>query len=198
MAYNITLEGKKQIEAEQLLEAVARVFESCKISYFLEGGTLLGLKRENRILPWDNDVDFTITNDALKKLPDLQSELKKNGLRLRIRYFDTDESGSFKKGNIRILKIRKYRFFKLLKGRVAADVFVKYKQADSYYWKVGEKTLKSCPVGFYQKTETINFKGFNYPAPSPIEEYLAHRYGTDWKVAKPDWNTFEDDTSIVR
>lgn len=198
MAYNISLTGKNKDEAEQLMRWVAEIFEYLGMSYFLEGGTLLGIRRENRILPWDNDVDFSVLSKEIEKLPQLRKALIKKGLRLKIRYYEKDENPCFKKGDIRIFKIRKYRFFSLLKGRVAVDVFVKYHADNNYFWRVGENTLKSCPKAFYDENAKIKFKDFNYPTPTPIDNYLAHRYGKDWQVAKPDWDTFIDDTSIVR
>ena len=34
--------------------------ETASIPYWLEGGTLLGIIRENRLLPWDNDMDISM------------------------------------------------------------------------------------------------------------------------------------------
>jgi len=96
MAYDITLEGNNLIEAERLLNEVTSIFESCEINYWLEGGTLLGIRRENRLLPWDNDLDISIHESELSKLDILLSALKKRGFRIRLRKFDKD-SKFFKK-----------------------------------------------------------------------------------------------------
>lgn len=88
MAYNITLEGKNIVIAERMLKNVATLFDRCKIDYWIEGGTLLGIKRENRLLPWDNDVDMSINQDQLGKLDHFYSKLNKAGYRVRTRNFD--------------------------------------------------------------------------------------------------------------
>ena len=49
MAYNITLEGKNTVIAERMLQKVASILDDCQITYWLEGGTLLGIRRENRL-----------------------------------------------------------------------------------------------------------------------------------------------------
>jgi len=36
-----------------MLQSVATIFNNCNIDYWIEGGTLLGIRRENRLLPWD-------------------------------------------------------------------------------------------------------------------------------------------------
>ena len=73
MAYNITLEGKNKVIAERMLQSVATIFSICNIDYWLEGGTLLGIRRENRLLPWDNDIDVSINHDQVEKLDDFYS-----------------------------------------------------------------------------------------------------------------------------
>ena len=42
-----------------LLEICKILFEN-KINYWICNGTLLGLIRENRVLPWDNDIDIGV------------------------------------------------------------------------------------------------------------------------------------------
>jgi phosphorylcholine metabolism protein LicD len=63
MAYNITLEGKNQVLAENLLREIVTILDNSNITYCLEGGTLLGIYRENRLLPWDSDLDLSILED---------------------------------------------------------------------------------------------------------------------------------------
>ena len=58
MAYKITLSNKNKEIAESLLFDVAKSLDILSVKYWLEGGTLLGIKRESRLLPWDNDLDF--------------------------------------------------------------------------------------------------------------------------------------------
>lgn len=60
MAYNITLDGKNKLIAESMLRDVAMILDQSSIQYWLEGGTLLGIRRENRLLPWDNDIDLAL------------------------------------------------------------------------------------------------------------------------------------------
>jgi len=193
MAYNITLEGKNKVIAERMLERVAKIFNKCNIEYWLEGGTLLGIHRENRLLPWDDDIDISIMLDQSSKLPQLYNELKKAKFRIRLRHFKKDDN-PFTSGNIRMIKIRENRFFGLLKGPVCLDIFIKYPYEDNAYWEIANKK-KRVPFKFYQSFKTITFNGFNYSIPEFTDEYLTFRYGK-WLTPVKDWDTANDDKAL--
>lgn len=193
MAYNITLEGKNLIEAETLMASVSAIFEKNKITYWLEGGTLLGIRRENRLLPWDDDVDISLHASEVSKLSVLIKELKLNGFRIRERRFSVTSS-EFKKGDLRMIKIRNRRFFGLLKGKVCLDVFVKYTHNDKTFWEIDNKT-KYVPVHFYESFKTVHFQNKDYPIPEDTDGYLTYRYG-DWQTPVKEWNTSTDDNAL--
>lgn len=195
MAYNITLEGKNTIIAERMLEKIAKVFHSCEIEYWIEGGTLLGIRRENRLLPWDNDIDFSVKSTQIDKLNDFISVLKKSGYRVKTRHFSEDND-FFKSGNLRMIKIREKRFWGLLKGKVCADIFIKYPFQNNHYWEIANKT-KNVPSEFYKEFSTISFKGFQYNIPNLTDEYLTYRY-SNWQTPVKDWNTATDDKALLR
>ena len=193
MAYDITLEGKNLVQAENLLSEVTSIFESCNITYWLEGGTLLGLRREGRLLPWDNDLDISIHDSEFIKLSLLQSTLKKKGYRVRTRVFEKD-SDVFKKGDLRMIKIRTKRFFGILKGNVCLDVFIKYTKNEKTYWEIANK-VKNVPSKYYDTFKTFDFKGKTYAIPELTDEYLTYRYD-DWQTPVKDWDTAKDDRAL--
>ena len=193
MAYDITLEGKNLVQAENLLSEVTSIFESCNITYWLEGGTLLGLRREGRLLPWDNDLDISIHESEFNKLSLLQNTLKKNGYRVRTRVFEKD-SEVFKKGDLRMIKIRTKCFFGILKGNVCLDVFIKYTKNEKTYWEIANK-VKNVPSKYYDSFKTVDFKGKPYAIPELTDEYLTYRYG-DWQTPVKEWDTAKDDRAL--
>jgi len=193
MAYDITLEGKNLVQAEKLLSEVITIFESCNITYWLEGGTLLGLRREGRLLPWDNDLDISIHESEFNKLSLLQNTLKKKGYRVRTRVFEKD-SDVFKKGDLRMIKIRTKRFFGIVKGKVCLDVFIKYTKNEKTYWEIANK-VKNVPFKYYGTFKTLDFKGKPYTIPELTDEYLTYRYG-DWQTPVKEWDTAKDDRAL--
>ncbi|MCP4976982.1 MAG: LicD family protein [Maribacter sp.] len=193
MAYDITLEGKNLGRAEKLLADVIAIFESCNVAYWLEGGTLLGLRREGRLLPWDNDLDISIHDNEEDKLSVLQNTLKKKGYRVRTRQF-TEDSDVFKRGDLRMIKIRTKHFFGLIKGNVCLDVFIKYTKNDKTYWEIANK-IKNVPSKYYAEFKAIQFKGKSYTIPKLTDDYLTYRYG-DWQTPVKDWDTATDDRAL--
>lgn len=194
MAYNITLEGKNLIEAECLLKDITTLFENQNIQYWLEGGTLLGIRRENRLLPWDNDLDISVHATQLNKINSLIENLKTKGFRVRTRHF-SETSNEFKKGDLRMIKIRNKHFFGLIKGKVCLDVFIKYSKGTSTFWEIDNKT-KGVPLRYYQSFKTISFQDKEYPIPEDTDGYLTYRYGA-WQTPVKDWNTSTDDKALT-
>ncbi|WP_445381672.1 LicD family protein [Robiginitalea sp. IMCC43444] len=193
MAYNLRLEGENLQEAESLLEQVCQLMESAGMTYWLEGGTLLGIRRENRLLPWDNDIDVSMMSPELQHLDTFLRKLKKAGLRVRIRKFGPGQP-PFEAGNIRMIKVRKRRLFGLLKGKVTLDIFIKYKHGDKAFWMIDGKT-KSVPFAYYSKISSLQFLNHSYSVPADTDGYLTYRYG-DWQTPKKDWDTTKDDKAL--
>ena len=193
MAYKITLSKKNKEIAESLLLDVAKSLDILSVNYWLEGGTLLGIKRESRLLPWDNDLDLSINSSEVSKIDDLIINLKSKNLRVRVRKFD-NTTEFFNCGDIRIIKIRNKRFFNLLKGSVCLEIFVKYPKKENTYWMIGN-TTKNVPSKYYARLQSIKFKDYFFSIPILTEEYLTYRYG-DWKTPVKEWNTFTDDKAL--
>ncbi|MFT5313268.1 MAG: hypothetical protein ACI8Z9_001758, partial [Paraglaciecola sp.] len=55
-------------KAEQILFILCNVFKSCDIKYHIDAGTLLGIYRDNALIPWDDDLDFAVPSDMLDKI----------------------------------------------------------------------------------------------------------------------------------
>jgi hypothetical protein len=53
---------------DKIFQEVVQILNDNKINYWLCHGTLLGIIRENRLLPWDHDIDFAIWDDEHSKL----------------------------------------------------------------------------------------------------------------------------------
>ncbi len=196
MSGSLKLEGKILKLAEKVLFKVCKILAKAKIPYVLEGGTLLGIVRDNKLLPWDNDVDITIIDDYLERLIKTRKLIWLAGFRTRIRFHDKD-IGPFKKGQVRMIKVQTRKFF-FIKNFNLLDIFIKTKKDGKYYWIVGRKNtvLKSVDAHFYEKHTTVKFKENNLSIPYNYKEYLTCRYG-DWKKTVKEWDFQRDDKAIV-
>lgn len=196
MAGKTRMEGKNVDIALKMLHDVCTELEKKKADYWLEGGTLLGVIRENRLLPWDNDMDISMYIKDRMKLVRVAIILWLKGYRISTRFYNRN-MGPFKKGELRMIKVRNYEKF-MKKGEVMLDIFLKRKVGEDYFWTVGIKSpvLKSSPANFYDKLTTVNFDRKDYLIPDDYEGYLTYRYG-DWKKQVKVWNFKKDDNAIV-
>src|SRR5688572_516854 len=158
MGGTIQLTGKYAVIGEKMLKDVAEVLEEANIPYVLEAGTLLGIVREDRLLPWDTDIDITVTSAYAQKLLALKHKFKAKGYLVKLRTFKKD-TGPFKKGTPRMLKIQTRKFF-FFKDVSLLDIFIKELIGEKYFWTVDDKdpVLKSVPRRFYEKFTTYNFR----------------------------------------
>ena len=187
------LVGKTAENAIKLMKGVTAVFDKYKLPYCLEGGTLLGVIRESRLLPWDDDMDFTITESQLPVLRKCYFALFLKGYRIRERK-QLEEDSPLLKGQVKIVKIYSRKYF-IFKGDVVLDIFVKYKQDERYFWSVGKNaryTKKSVPECFYEQLSQVEFAGKMFSVPTDHDGYLTQRYG-DWKKQVKEWDYATDD-----
>lgn len=195
MSGNRTLEGRNAIIAEKMMRNISGVLNKCNIPYILEAGTLLGVIRESRLLPWDNDVDFAITEENELGLLKNLWRLKLRFLKVRVKYY-TKDLKYFKKGDIRIIKIKNMPLKK--KNEVIVDIFIKKKIGDEYFWTEGlnPPVLKNSPANYYENLTSHTFNGKNYLIPKEYCAYLEYRYGKDWQTPIKEWDFRKNDCSI--
>ena len=66
------------MKMESTLFRVVDILNIHKISYWVTDGTLLGIVREDRILPWDSDIDIAVWKSEVSMLEVLEI-FTKNG-----------------------------------------------------------------------------------------------------------------------
>ncbi len=196
MSGKIKLDDKYLEKSLRLLERATTLLEKYNIPYWLEGGTLLGIIRENRLLPWDNDLDISIRSEDFDRLRRILPKFFYRGMIAKVREYKIDDP-PFQKGEVRLIKVyaTKYLFFK---SPLVLDIFVKKKLDDQYYWVVGVKrrAKKAVPARFYDELTTVQFNHKTYSIPKLTDEYLTYRYG-DWRTPVKTWNFIKDDQSTV-
>jgi len=196
MSGKIKLDDKYLEKSLRLLERATTFLEKYNIPYWLEGGTLLGIIRENRLLPWDNDLDISIRSEDFDRLRRILPKFFYRGMIAKVREYKIDDP-PFQKGEVRLIKVyaTKYLFFKT---PLVLDIFVKKKLDDQYYWVVGVKrrAKKAVPARFYDELTTVQFNHKTYSIPKLTDEYLTYRYG-DWRTPVKTWNFIKDDQSTV-
>jgi len=151
MAGKIELTGKNLTMALKMLRDVTTILELRHIPYCLDGGTLLGIIRENRLLPWDHDLDLYVSADDYKRVKSVIWRFRLLGYWVAVRTHGVDKPPC-RLGGPRLVKIRtRAGLFK--PGPLNLDIFLKYKSDDHYYWIAGakRKNVQNADVGISLK-----------------------------------------------
>lgn len=149
---------------------IVDVFEKYTIRYAISHGSLLGLVRYNgRVIPWDDDLDFTFFIEDMSKIKKAEKELKELGFYVPKRTKNPDD---------KVVPQEKqfYYDFNALRGGEKVEG-----------WgieKIGNKWVYDKPrVGlaweskFFDRLGIIEWKGRIFTCPDFKEEYLERMYG---------------------
>jgi phosphorylcholine metabolism protein LicD len=189
------LKGKNLEVAQKMLKDVTDIFDKHGVRYWLDFGTLLGIVREGRILPWDDDMDISIFEDDRQKVHDVvMPEIKKLNYRTYSRLHMDENDEILKNGDFRTFKVRNYRW-KFFKGYVKIDIFVMYEKDGFLYWREFGKRHR-LPIKLISEFDTIEFNGKNYTKPKDTDAYLTYHYG-DWRVAIENYDSEVDGLKTV-
>jgi phosphorylcholine metabolism protein LicD len=166
-----------------------------RITYFFDGGGLLGCIRDGDLIPWDNDLDMLLPSNEYDKFCSIIPELKKRNWRVYTYKMDSDGPG-WKKGDAKGIKIFNNFFLKFGRGRIVMDITVIYKNDGIYHRKAMGRTWK-LPAIHLGHHSTFDYQGHTLKIPDHVEDYLTYLYG-DWKKPDQNYDPLRDDKSLSR
>ena len=161
--------------AEQVLDEAGAILDRLGVIYFVCDGTILGIVRDGRLIPHDNDIDVAVACEV--NLDQVISEFASKGYMVGRKVF--------------------YR------GKIQQLIFYSAQQVifDICFWRPAEDGycyhyVPEVPRGrrqleaYFKEPEYIDFRGRQYPTHPNIREWLREHYGDDWQVPKQvkgDW-----------
>jgi len=74
----------------QIIKTIDDIFTKNNITYWADGGTLLGAVRHKGIIPWDYDCDLKVFLWDAPRITKLADEFAKRGFNLRRKYYEED------------------------------------------------------------------------------------------------------------
>lgn len=169
-------------KALQVLSIVVEVLDHLGVRFWLSSGTCLGWFRQCDIIPHSKDVDIGIWIKDYNPL--LVSEFKKNGLPLKHRFGQVDDSFE--------LSFKNEDYF------VKLDIFFFYEEKDSMWnggtqAKTGRKFKYIFPKFTLCWTEFLKLK---VRIPCETETYVRANYGDDWHAPIKEWNWKESPPNV--
>jgi phosphorylcholine metabolism protein LicD len=198
--YNTNFDSKGEKAAVKLMIDVKNIIENLSIDYWIEGGTLLGAAREQKLIPWDHDIDMGMINHSNDTIKKMIHSLKKK-FYVSVKTFNNME-GVWDLGEYRVIKVYPKKYF-FLKDELCLDIFIYYKgnvpnmKNEVYKYVVWGKNAFH-KKEFFDNLEKIEFYGESISVPSNYREFLKVKYGDDWETPKKKWNVAIDDGSILQ
>ena len=156
--------GELSIRKEEFLK-ICDILDELKIKYYLQTGILLGAIRNNNLIPWDWDVEFSVLSIDLKpRLFELQSKLQNSEFNI----IKTDK-------DLNSIKIDFY-------GKLPSDItsYTIYGWSHDKEKKIFWRKKFKVPEHFILNMKKIKFFDRLHYAPYPPEKYLEYQYG-NWK-----------------
>ena len=156
--------------AENVLREAKEIMDELGVVFFLRQGTCLGAVRDNAIMSWDDDIDIGsiiglhgLTNDSV------------NGVVDRVVATFTERGFSTK-----VEQTSNFTYVLLLKSDVRIDwECFHINDGSIMHWPP-----RRFPIALFTELKEIDFLGQKHHVPNPPEEYLATKYGPDWRTPK--------------
>ena len=156
--------SEKQIEITvKNLIILINALDEHKVRYFVDSGTLLGMYRDKKLIPWDWDVELSMTEEEYDK--------KKN---IILNIID--------KLNFKIIKINEEN----KKIDIEKDLDRSINKYSIKVWKLNKKKEMyfrnnfEIPKKFFENICEISCYKRKFNSPCNVEEYLEYMYG-DWR-----------------
>jgi hypothetical protein len=185
-------------KAEQILFSLCDVLRSCGIKYHVDAGTLLGIYRDDALIPWDDDLDIAVPSDYV-------STIRANKQRILDRLHSVSEISwqcieLFASRDFGLVKKGATRSFKLAPIDVnenfpLIDFFVKYLDENTMDYVISSRGF-SMPSEHMRDLEMHMFKSKQISIPSNAAGYLEHHYG-DWQTPNPNWTLEQIQSATV-
>lgn len=160
--------------AKRTLSSLVKTFNSSKVEYFVEFGTLLGLIREGDIIRWDDDIDISIlSNEYGKVMKLLEGEIVKISI----------ETGVEWEYQTRINDNDNPRSIVLLFNNINGEFKSFTVSITLIYFSNGNaiQPMNCLPELHYRNFETIKYENNEVRVPFNYIGYLEATYG-DWKT----------------
>jgi phosphorylcholine metabolism protein LicD len=174
--------------AIDLLKLTTDILDEFNIDYFLISGTLLGLKRHNDFIPFDDDIDLIVNKDIKNKVPDI---MKKYNSEISFIVRDNIMKTCFKD---KVINLNNFKIW--------SNYLVNKK--DSYFWPfidlfIFEYSTDGKFIHFFAKDWDIeeffprqrtDFNGINVSIPRNPDYFLSINYGKDYMTTlkSSNWN----------
>lgn len=199
---------------ERNLREVVLFLQKRGVNFWVDQGTLLGIVRDDALLPWDKDIDLSTWPEDFEQIVQLRPDLERMGY-----YFELHEYKDclfLSKEQGYAVEIARYqrvgdiairrnngprnrpveRFIKRLLDLLPDAIHFRLRNFGRR-WHVKETITFRTPAHYFSELRVIPFRDMNVPIPAATEAYLTFKYGPNWRVPVRDWDFSQQDGSVV-
>ena len=187
------------------LETIKELFDKHGIFFWLEAGSLLGAVRDGRVIPGDDDGDISFWFKDFTKILKLKKEFKKRGYRLispasKFEILDSESNthqvclfAAEIKGDY-VIKVKfthhlNWLLIWLFHKNIFCFDYLLWKLV--YALKLYTDAWVRCPAYMLGDFATISYYGKDYRIPEYSVNYLAFKYGDDWRTPRANYKGFK-------
>ncbi|MBB4823652.1 hypothetical protein HNO89_000872 [Sporosarcina luteola] len=168
--------------AKKVLFGLAHFLDEKNYTYYLNFGTLLGIVREGRLLPWDDDIDITV----------LAKDITDYAFRAEIQHF-------FKQYAIDAVFHMKVSDEELVGIDIdlESEIVLPFTISIDLARVKGEYIhlpIDKIPSQYFEQKDTIYLDGVPLFAPYPSKQYLTYVYN-DWETVKKNVSFMDNTTT---
>lgn len=175
--------------AYKILFLVTQIFETKRVNYYVDAGTLLGIHRDGKLIPWDDDIDIAVNaadmdgiRNVLDEAVEVLSQIFGTPWTVDAHYANC-EFGAVPDGAIRGFKVRPLESSENLP---MIDLFVKYVDGALMDYTLSSRGIRM-PSEHLLKTALVHYREQPLRFPFNVEGYLTAHYG-DWRTPMKDWD----------
>lgn len=191
----VTLTGRNYDVARRMLNDMVEICEQADIDFRVDSGTLLGIARDGDLIPWDDDLDCTLGVEDLARFKSLFPEIRRRGWRIADDYLMPQDDVAWRKNDARSIKIRNHRWWRVGRGRIVLDIFVRYRHGEHVWWANLGK-INRVERKYFDGYDRLDFHGRKVRAPHDHEQFLALVFG-DWRTPDRSFQASVQDGTIV-
>lgn len=179
--------SEQKTDPDMVLKKGVTLLENFGYTVLLSSGTLLGFVREKGFIPYDTDIDVHVVVDT-------HSVQVKPAHIIQV-------LEAFKGSGFKLVRIMAYEKDKIMQlaftyEDTIFDIEFVYTDLDKdFYITVHEHGYYEYDPYYFEVYADISRKERRYKSPSPVKNYLAHRFGKDWKTPRGSKGPWQNDAS---